>query len=332
MIMMSTAMVFLRTPNDADLYSSTGWEYYELEEYDLSSQYADKAEAVDSDNFSTVILRQTLEEAKKPEGERIVNFVKGNYLYFSEIENFEEKADEFLKLNEIEPEDIYNFLEAMRKEDDPFTFFISGQYYAQLLEEEMNHHIEYKSFGEGYHYIKISLFTSDVADEFRTVLEQIQNCEDQILVIDLRDNPGGLAEPTNEILDILLPKCCTSYMIDRNGEIYTYDSDDSQIRFKHIYVFVNSNSASSSELLALGLDTYLKNVTVIGEPTVGKGVAQLSFENKKKKYMIYLVSFYWNIKEKNISDSRIQPDIRISGDDLEDYIKAMKEHQLKYGD
>lgn len=121
-------------------------------------------------------------------------------------------------------------------------------------------------------------------------------------------------------------------MIDRNGEIYSYYSDQSQVSFKHIYVLVNGESASSAELLTLGLDTYLQNVTVIGEPTFGKGVAQITFENIKKKYMIFLVSSYWNIKEKNISDSRIQPDIYLSSDNLQDYIKVMKEHQLKLED
>lgn len=319
-------------PDDANLYANIGWEYYKLENYEMSSQYADKAEKISSENYSTKILRDSLEEVKKPDNERIVNFVKENYLYLNEVKNFNDKAEKFLALSEIDAEDIYYFLESVRKEDDPFTFFIFDEYYEQMLAEELNNQIEYQSLGGEYYYIKISLFTPNVAEEFRMVLEQIPNCEDQILVIDLRDNPGGLADPTNDILDILLPKCCTSYMIDRNGEIYSYYSDQSQVNFKHIYILVNSESASSAELLTLGLDTYLQNVTVIGEPTVGKGVAQSTFENIKKKYVIFLVSSYWNIKEKNISDSRIQPDIYLSSDDLQDYINVMKEHQLKLED
>lgn len=88
----------------------------------MSSQYADKAEKISSENYSTKILRDRLEEAKKPDNERIVNFVKENYLYFNEIKNFNEKAEKFLALSEIDAEDIYYFLESVRKEDDPFTF------------------------------------------------------------------------------------------------------------------------------------------------------------------------------------------------------------------
>ena len=128
------------------------------------------------------------------------------------------------------------------------------------------------------------------------------------------------------MLDFLLPECVTSYLVDRDSEIYTYKSDKNQMTFKHIYIYVNENSASSSELLTLGLKTYLNNVTVIGRPTVGKGVGQTVFESKKNKYMIFLVCTYWNIKEKNISSQKIQPDINIKGNELSNYINAMNKH------
>lgn len=60
-----------------------------------------------------------------------------------------------------------------------------------------------------------------------------------------------------------------------------------KVKFKHIYIFVNQNSASSSELLSLGLKKYLNNVTIIGTPTVGKGVGQITFEDKNKKYYFW---------------------------------------------
>ena len=159
--------------------------------------------------------------------------------------------------------------------------------------------------------------------QFKSILRKISKSQEQTLVIDLRDNPGGLANAANNMLDLLLPECVTSYLVDRFGEIFNYNSDKNQINFKHIYIYVNEDSASSSELLTLGLKTYLNNVTVIGRPTVGKGVGQSVFESKKNKYMIFLVSTYWNIKEKNLTDYKIQPDMEIKGNELSQYIDAM---------
>jgi C-terminal processing protease CtpA/Prc len=122
----------------------------------------------------------------------------------------------------------------------------------------------------------------------------------------------------------LLPECTTSYIIDRNGYINSYNSDKGQVSFKNILVLVDENSASSAELLALGLKKYLNNVTIIGKPTFGKGVGQNIYEDKQKKYMIFLVSFYWNVKEENISGSKIYPDVKINTTSNEEYIRAIK--------
>jgi len=312
--------------DDSTLLSRIAFEYYYLEEYDKASEYVEKSLNINSEDFESIILTGLLEEAKKPESERIVNFIKKNYLYLDQVKDFDQKAAAFLEKKEITIFDIYNFLESVRIKDDIFTYLIFDEYYDMLIEEELNNSIEHKVLSDNIHYVKINSFTSSIDYQFKSVLKKIPNPQEQTLVIDLRDNPGGLASVANNMLDFLLPECVTSYMVDRTGEIYTYNSDKNQITFKHIYIYVNEESASSAELLTLGLKSYLNNVTVIGRPTVGKGVGQTVFENKKNKYMIFLVNTYWNIKEKNISDHKIQPDIKIKGNDLSHYIEAMNKH------
>lgn len=311
---------------DSSVLSAIGWEYYYLENYEKASEYTKKALALNFDDYTAKGLDEYVKEAMKPEAERIVNFVRNNYLYLDKVANFEEIAQKFMDKKDVALPDIYEFLENVRLEDDLYTFFLFDEYYKQMLEEEQNNKIEHKALSDKVQYIKINSFTSGIDEQFRSAVKKIENPQEQILVIDLRDNPGGLTNAANSMLDVLLPECVTSYMIDRSGEIYSYSSDKNNTPFKHIYVYVNEGSASSSELLALGLQTYLNNVTVIGRPTVGKGVGQTVFENKKKKYMIFLVESYWNIKEKNVSDKKIQPDINVKGNELSDYIKAMNGH------
>lgn len=312
--------------DDIVLLVSIGWEYYYLEDYTKAAQYANKALSINKENYYAKNLDEYVVEAKKPEAERIVNFIRNNYLYLDEVKDFEQMAQKFMEIKEVTLLDIYEFLEYVRREDDYYTFFIFDEFYKELLEEELNNKIEHKALSDKIQYVRINTFTLGIDEQFREVVNKIPNPQEQTLVIDLRDNPGGLSDTANSILDILLPECVTSYMVDRDGEIYPYNSDEDNIAFKHIYIFVNEESASSSELLTLGLKTYLNNVTVIGKPTVGKGVGQTVFENKNKNYMIFLVECYWNIKEKNVSDKKIQPDIRVKGNELSDYINAMNAH------
>jgi len=57
---------------------------------------------------------------------------------------------------------------------------------------------------------------------------------------------------------------------------------------------------------------------------VGKGVGQLVYENKSKKYMIYLVSFYWNVMEENILGKRIEPDVYVNSSSDAAYMNEVK--------
>jgi len=311
---------------DSTILSRIAFEYYYLEEYEKSSEYVDEALSLNSEDYEANILTDMLIEAKKPENERIVDFVRNNYLYFDKVKDFDQKADVFLEKEECTLLDIYNFLESVRIKDDMYTFLIFDEYYDMMLKEEMDNKIEYKTLSDNVQYLKINSFTWGIDEQFRNMLNNIKNTKDQTLIIDLRDNSGGLANIANNMLDFLLDECVTSYMVDRTGEMFHYNSDKNKISFKHIYIYVNEGSASSSELLTLGLKTYLKDVTIIGRPTVGKGVGQAVFESKKNKYMILLVNTYWNVKERNVSEQKIQPDIIIDGDDVSDFIEAMNKH------
>jgi C-terminal processing protease CtpA/Prc len=74
----------------------------------------------------------------------------------------------------------------------------------------------------------------------------------------------------------------------------------------------------------LGLKTYINNVTIIGDNTYGKGVGQLVFEDKSRKLMVFLVNHFWNVREQNIKETGITPDIHIISDDLNDYLDIIK--------
>lgn len=303
------------------------WQYYYLQDYENALVYTDRSLAINADNYDASELKKLLLEAEKPESEQIANFVRENYLYKDKVPDFDAIVDEFSKKGDVDTDEIGVFLNSIIYKDDYFTFLINEQEYDLLLLEEGNNHIRHDILNYNNKnkalYVKIESFTSGIASEFREIVNSISDPESYDLVIDLRDNPGGLTHPTNMILDILLPECVTSYIIYRDGTIYTNYSDKLQTTFNHIYVFVNGNSASSSELLSLGLKKHLNNVTIIGTPTVGKGVGQRVFEEKKEKYMIFLVNHYWNVKETNIQGMSITPDILVNSDSIDAYFSSI---------
>jgi C-terminal peptidase prc len=311
-------------PKNDNVLTSIAFEYYDMQDYKKAAEYTDKAQNLNADNSTAIALKKELAEVQKPENVRIANFVKENYLYLDKTKNADAIIEAFAKKDKVNLEDINKFINSIRYKDDKFTYFISGEEYDYLEDYKESNHIAVENINDNTKYIKIFMFTQGTAYEFKDALDKIKNPEKQDLVIDLRDNPGGLAYPTNNILDALLPECVTSYVVYRDGYINTYNSDASQVKFKHIYIFVNQNSASSSELLSLGLKKYLDNVTIIGTPTVGKGVGQITFEDKKKKYVIFLVNHYWNVKEKNIMGSNIKPDILVKGETDAEYLSKVK--------
>lgn len=302
-------------PEAVDIMNSIAWEYYYAQEYDQASTYMKKSLKISPKDESALEIKKLLEEQKLPESHRIADFVKENYLYLDDIKEFDKTYSEFKTRKKVTTVDINNFIESIRKKDDMFTFVISGEDYDLLKSEEMESQVFASELSSDINYIKIDSFTQSVSWEFRKTIDSIKNPENKVLVIDLRDNTGGLTSASNDILDFLLPECTTSYIVYRDGYIYSYESDKNQLKFKKILVLVNENSASSSEVLALGLKKYLPEVVIMGQPTVGKGVGQITYEDKSKKYMIFLVSFYWNVKEKNIMGERINPDIYVKGNE-----------------
>lgn len=184
--------------------------------------------------------------------------------------------------------------------------------------------VEYKDYGN-MHYIRIFDFNVKTDDQVIEILDSIEEPINSVLVIDLRMNGGGDTMAASNILDELLTSCVTCTLIDKDGYTYNYYSGPSQIKFKDIYILVDRYTASASELLTLGLKTYIGNVTVIGEDTYGKGVGQMIFEDRNRSLILFLVNHFWNVREQNIKETGISPDIEIVSEDLSNYLDVINE-------
>lgn len=168
-----------------------------------------------------------------------------------------------------------------------------------------------------YGYIRISSFQSGTANDLRKALDQMEK-EDQPLqglVLDLRNDPGGLLDQAVEVSDEFL---------DEGLIVYTGGRLESQkMRFEahknshpHNYpivVLVNAGSASASEIVAGALQDH-KRAIILGEPTFGKGSVQTVIPLNDGSAIRLTTSLYYTPSGRSIQAKGIEPDIVVKRD------------------
>ncbi|WP_291132440.1 S41 family peptidase [Flavobacterium sp. UBA7682] len=124
-------------------------------------------------------------------------------------------------------------------------------------------------------YIKINRFAENTYDEFRLGLEQLKKQGMKTLVIDLRDNGGGYLEKAVEIADELLKdKELIVFTKNKRGEINkTFATEEGIFETGSVYVLIDENSASASEILAGAIQDNDRG-TIVGRRSFGKGLVQ----------------------------------------------------------
>lgn len=128
---------------------------------------------------------------------------------------------------------------------------------------------------DGIGYISINSFKENTAEQFKAALTALQEQGMKGLVLDLRDNPGGLVRSVYQIGEELLPEGTMVYTLDKkeNRSDLKCDAEYTDIP---LVVLVNENSASASEILA-GAVQDLERGTLVGTQTFGKGLVQRLF-------------------------------------------------------
>ena len=121
-------------------------------------------------------------------------------------------------------------------------------------------------------YLRITSFDENTYKEFKENLSNLKEKEIKGLVIDLRDNPGGLLDVCVDIADDLIGEGTIVYTKDNSGKKEYYKSDKNELDMP-MAVLINGGSASASEILTAALVDNNKAVA-IGETSFGKGLVQ----------------------------------------------------------
>lgn len=177
--------------------------------------------------------------------------------------------------------------------------------------------IRSRTLEPSYGYIRVSSFQSGTANDLRKALEQLEkeNPPLQGLILDLRNDPGGLLDQAVEVSDEFL---------DEGLIVYTGGRLESQkMRFEahknsnpHNYpivVLVNAGSASASEIVAGALQDH-KRAIILGEPTFGKGSVQTVIPLNDGSAIRLTTSLYYTPSGRSIQAKGIEPDIIVKRD------------------
>jgi carboxyl-terminal processing protease len=158
----------------------------------------------------------------------------------------------------------------------------------------------------GIAYIRVILFSDHTAGDLRKEVERLEKEGARGLIIDLRDNPGGLLKSAIEVSDLFLTGGRIVSTKDRNDSGQEWDAKESGTIFlpadqKPIVVLVNKNSASASEIVAAALQDHHRAV-VIGERSFGKGSVQkvINLGGDPPTALKLTTDTYWRPSGKNI--------------------------------
>ena len=160
-------------------------------------------------------------------------------------------------------------------------------------------------------YVSIAQFTGDAAERFAEAIDYFKEQNIAGMVIDLRNNPGGLLTEVIQIADSILPEGEIVYIQDREGRRTDYYSDADGYDVP-LVVLVNDMSASASEILAVAVQTFDRG-TVVGMTTYGKGIVQslLTFEEDGAGMQLTTASYYGS-DGRSIHGVGVTPDIEVA--------------------
>lgn len=171
--------------------------------------------------------------------------------------------------------------------------------------------IEYELLEDGIGYILITEFGDITISQFSSAVSALEKKGMKGLVIDVRNNPGGLLNSVVDILDRLLPKGkLVVYTEDKYGKREEEKTDNIDRFNKPMVVLINGNSASASEIFAGTLQDYDK-ATIMGTNSFGKGIVQRVIPLTDGTAVKLTISKYFTPEGRNIHGEGIVPDVEV---------------------
>ncbi|MBR5122920.1 MAG: S41 family peptidase, partial [Anaerotignum sp.] len=158
-------------------------------------------------------------------------------------------------------------------------------------------------------YISISGFKENTYDQFKTALSGLQEQGMKGLVLDIRNNPGGLVKSVYQIGEELLPEGTMVYTLDKKEKRSDLKCDAEYLDIP-LVVLVNENSASAAEILS-GAVKDTERGTLVGVQTFGKGLVQRLFTLPDGSGLNVTIQKYYTPNGTSIHGVGVAPDVTV---------------------
>ncbi len=188
--------------------------------------------------------------------------------------------------------------------------------------------VKFRSLEDGFGYIRITNFQEHTAEELEKALDELGSRRGELrgLILDLRNNPGGLLQQAVAVANKFISSGLIVYTKGRApGQDMTFNADEkgTHPHFPMV-VMVNGGSASASEIVAGALQDH-KRAVILGTPTFGKGSVQTIIPLSDGSALRLTTSKYYTPSGRSIQAKGIEPDIMVGR-----IVKAhIKERDLK---
>lgn len=165
---------------------------------------------------------------------------------------------------------------------------------------------------DGMAKVQITSFSSNTSKELVTTLNDLQKKGMKGLVLDLRQNPGGLLDQAVNISSLFVPKGKVLFKVeDRNGKIKEYTSQNSGTPTLPLVVLIDSGSASASEIFSAAVRESA-GVPLVGEKSFGKGTVQTAQDFSDGSNLKFTMAKWLTPDGNWIHKKGIKPDYAVS--------------------
>lgn len=183
-----------------------------------------------------------------------------------------------------------------------------------LVREEINiPNIKAEMKDSDIGYIRlIHTFNSNAGPDVRKTVTKLKSQGAKGIILDLRNNPGGLLEAGVEVAGVFIDRGVIVSIKGRKGDKREYKAKGDAFSDIPLVVLVNKGSASASEIVAGAIQDYGRGV-IVGEKTFGKGSVQTIIDLSDGSGLIITTARYYTPKGRSINKTGIAPDVVVTG-------------------
>lgn len=229
--------------------------------------------------------------------QRYLEIYEQEELMLEKTEHYECLKRDILANKRVKLQQFEKFINETRI--SPYTKLIHGKNFVMLNRGKNKQQvISDIKFGICLYYA-FKIFTRHIVDN---IIQDITSKQEyKYIILDLRGNRGGAFEACIDLCDLFI---CNKEIVKLyfKSNSKSYYASDKYVEFRKIYIIVDQNTASSSEIFTLSLKINCENVIILGTETFKKGIGQTNYTNKKYKLIFRLSTYKWLVNGKDVND------------------------------